>query len=334
MQRTAVCISSAGFYEEIVMSSAIVVVGFGPVGRATTEALINRGTTVRVVQRSRLADLPRGASFQACDVLDAAAVRAAIDGAGQVVVAIGFPYVGATWRASWPRAMQNLIKACEASRARMVFADNLYMYGPQHDPLREDMALADYGIKPAVRAEITRIWMSASAAGRVRIAALRAPDFYGPGVTQSHLGEMAFGALARGKRATLIAPPDTPHDFAYVPDIARAVVTLLDAPDDAFGQAWHMPCAPMQTPREILQLGADALGVKLRIAALPLWSLPIMGIGSPMMREIAEMRFQWDRPYRVDARKFAARFWSDVTPFDIGARATALSFRTDAALAA
>jgi len=316
------------------MSSAIVVVGFGPVGRATTEALINRGTTVRVVQRSRLADLPRGASFQACDVLDAAAVRAAIDGAGQVVVAIGFPYVGATWRASWPRAMQNLIKACEASRARMVFADNLYMYGPQHDPLREDMALADYGIKPAVRAEITRIWMSASAAGRVRIAALRAPDFYGPGFTQSHLGEMAFGALARGKRATLIAPPDTPHDFAYVPDIARAVVTLLDAPDDAFGQAWHIPCAPMQTPREILQLGADALGVKLRIAALPLWSLPIMGIGSPMMREIAEMRFQWDRPYRVDARKFAARFWSDVTPFEVGARATALSFRTSAASAA
>jgi hypothetical protein len=49
-----------------------------------------------------------------------------------------------------------------------------------------------------------------------------------------------------------------------------------------------------------------------------------------MMREIAEMRFQWDRPYRVDAHKFAERFWSDVTPFDIGARATALSFRTTA----
>ncbi len=309
------------------MSSAIVVFGFGPVGRATTEALINRGSVVRVAQRSRPTDLPRGATFHPCDVLDAAAVRQAVDGAGQVVVAIGFPYAGEVWRASWPRAMENLINACEAAGARMVFVDNLYMYGPQRDPLREEMALTDHGVKPVVRAEITRMWMSASAAGRVRIAALRAPDFYGPGVTQSHLGEIAFGALANGKRATLIAPPDTPHDFAYVPDIARAAVTLLDAPDDAFGQAWHMPCAPTKTPREILQLGADALGVKLRITALPLWSLPIMGIGSPMMREIAEMRFQWDRPYRVDARKFADRFWSDVTPFDIGARVTALSFR-------
>jgi nucleoside-diphosphate-sugar epimerase len=310
------------------MSSAIVVFGFGPVGRATTEALVGRGAEIRVVQRSRPTDLPRGASFHPCDVLDAEAVCQAVEGARQVVVAIGFPYVGDIWRVSWPLAMENLIKACEASHARMVFADNLYMYGPQHDPLREDMPLTDYGIKPAVRAHITRMWMSAVAAGRVRIAALRAPDFYGPGVTQSHLGDLAFGALANGKRATLIAPPDTPHDFAYVPDIARAVVTLLDAPDDVFGQAWHMPCAPIQTPREILQLGADALGVKLRITALPLWSLPIMGVGSPMLREMVEMRFQWDRPYRVDARKFAERFWSDVTPFAVGARGTALSFRT------
>ena len=310
------------------MSSAMVVVGFGPVGRATTESLVARGTEVRVVQRSRPAGLPRGASFQPCDVLDPEAVRQVVAGAGQVVVAIGFPYVGDTWRASWPLAIENLINACEASHARIVFVDNLYMYGPQHEPLREDMALADHGVKPAVRAHITRMWMSASAAGRVRIAALRAPDFYGPDVTQSHLGDLAFGALANGKRATLIAPPDMPHDFAYVPDIARAVLTLLDAPDHAFGQAWHMPCAPIQTPRQILQLGADALGVKLRIMALPLWSLPVMGLGLPMMREIAEMRFQWDRPYRVDARKFATRFWSDVTPFDIGARATALSFRT------
>jgi nucleoside-diphosphate-sugar epimerase len=312
------------------MSSTIVVFGFGAVGRATTEALINRGSAVQVVQRSRPADLSRGATFHPCDVLDAAAVRRAVDGAVQVVVAIGFPYVGATWRASWPLAMENLIKACEASQTRMVFVDNLYMYGPQHEALREDMALTDYGVKPAVRAHITRLWMSASAAGRVRIAALRPPDFYGPDVTQSHLGDLAFGALAKGKRATLIAPPDMPHDFAYVPDIARAVLTLLDAPDDAFGQAWHMPCAPVKTPRQILQSGADALGVKLRITALPLWSLPIMGIGSPMMREMAEMRFQWDRPYRVDAHKFAERFWSDVTPFEVGARATALSFRTTA----
>jgi len=312
------------------MNGEIVVFGYGPVGRATTKRLVAQGRAVRVAQRSRPVDLPAGATFQTCDVLDAGAARWAVEGAGQIVVAIGFPYLSDIWRKGWPRAMLNLLAACEANDTRMVFVDNLYMYGPQRDPLREDMLLTDYGVKPAVRAEITRLWMAANKDGRVRVAALRAPDFYGPGVAQSHLGELAFGALAQDKRAFLIAPPDMPHDFVYVPDIARAVDTLLDAPDDAFGQSWHVPCSPIKTPREILELGARALGVNLRINVLPLWLLPTVGLASPLMREISEMRFQWDRPYRVDARKFAERFWSDATPFEVGAPATALSFKNSA----
>jgi nucleoside-diphosphate-sugar epimerase len=309
------------------MSEQIVVFGYGPVGAATTERLIKQGHAVRVAQRTQPPALPTGAAFWNCDVMDVDAVRKAIEGVGQIVVAIGFPYEGRIWQKAWPRAMENILAACETNGARMVFVDNLYMYGPQRDPLCEDMLLTDYRVKPAVRAEVTRLWMAASKYGRARVAALRAPDFYGPGVAQSHLGELAFGALAKGKRAFLIAPPDTPHDFAYVPDIARAIVTLLDAPDDAFGQSWHVPCAPIKTPREILELGATALGVKLRINALPLWLLPAIGLVSPLMREISEMRFQWDRPYRVDARKFAERFWPDATPFEVGAPATALSFK-------
>jgi nucleoside-diphosphate-sugar epimerase len=259
-------------------------------------------------------------------VLDADSVRRTVAGCSQMVVAIGFAYETAVWRKSWPLAMRNLLAASEAHGVRMVFVDNLYMYGPRRTPLREDMALTATGGKPGVRADISRMWMEANAAGRVRVAALRAPDFYGPGVGNSHLGDVALGALANGKRATLIVPPDMPHDFAYVPDIARAVATLLDAPDDAFGQAWHMPCAPITTPRQILALGAKSLGLKLRLTALPLWSQPVLGLAMPIMREMAEMRFQWDRPYAVDAEKFQKRFWSDVTPFETGAAATALSF--------
>ncbi|WP_146423033.1 NAD-dependent epimerase/dehydratase family protein [Humitalea rosea] len=118
------------------------------------------------------------------------------------------------------------------------------------------MPLTKRGGKPAALAETTRIWMGAS--DRVRFAALRCTDFYAPGVVVSHLGASALGEVAKGKAAQLGVPPDTPHDFAYVPDIARAALTLLDAPDNAYGQAWNMPCAPTRTPREILQLGAAA----------------------------------------------------------------------------
>jgi nucleoside-diphosphate-sugar epimerase len=209
----------------------------------------------------------------------------------------------------------------------MVFIDNLYMYGAQTAPLIESMPLSDYGWKPAARSAATRIWMAASASGEALVAALRAPDFYGPGVGNSFLGDTSIGKLARAKPAVFIGSPDVLHDYAYTPDVARAATTLLAAPDSAFGQAWHVPCAPTHTTRDILKIAADTLGVKLRISAMPAWMLGASGTFSPFLRELIEMRFQWDRPYRVDSSRFANAFWSDATPFETGVRETALAFR-------
>ena len=209
-----------------------------------------------------------------------------------------------------------------------MFVDNLYMYGPQTEPLREDMPLSDYPLKPAARSAATRIWQAASAAGRIRFAAVRGPDFYGPGVTHAMLGDTSLGALARGKAAMWINDADMPHDIVYVPDFARAVVSLLDAPDDAFGQAWHVPCAPIRRPRELLALAADGAGrAAARAQPAVLGDAGDERVHARNCGEFAEMRFQWDRPYRVDAAKFAARFWSDPTPFEIGVPEAARSFR-------
>jgi nucleoside-diphosphate-sugar epimerase len=281
---------------------------------------------VRVAQRNRPQDLPKNIPFTRCDVLDAQSVRDAVQGASQIVLAIGFHYDRKTWRANWPKAMAHVIDAAAISKARIVFVDNLYMYGPQTAPLREDMALQDYGAKPAVRAMITRQWKDAHHAGRVKFAALRAPDFYGPGVKNSHLGDLAFGNLAKGKKPMLGVDPDRPHAFAYVPDIARGVISLLDAPDEDFGQAWHIPSAPMRTPREILAMASGATGKKLGITTVPMGLLPLLGVFMPFMKEMNEMRFQWDRPYDVDASKFAKRFWADATPLEVGAVKTLKSF--------
>ena len=306
--------------------SETLVMGLGPVGRATVEALTARGDRVRVAQRSQPKDLPASVGFVPCDVLDEGAVRRVLDGVAQLVLAIGFAYDGKIWREAWPKAMRNVVAAAEAAGTRVVFVDDMYMLGPQDAPLTEDMPLTRQGVKPAVRAEVTRIWQAASGEGRIKFAALRCPDFYGPGVGLSHIGDSGFGRLAQGKTAMLIAPPDTPHDFTYVPDIARAVVSLLDAPDDVYGQAWNMPSAPTRTPREILALGAAAIGVAPKVRSIPLALLPLLGLAVPFLREVAEMRFLFDRPYRIDARKFEARFWSDVTPFEVGASAAARSF--------
>lgn len=312
------------------MTGLVTVFGYGATGRATVERLRARGAPVRVVQRKRPADLPRDVAFQTCDVLDAQSVLAAMQGAEQAVITIGFEYSGKAWRVKWPKAMANFIAAAEATGARVVHIDNLYMYGPQTAPLTEDMPLTNFGLKPAARAEASRMWMQACAEGRIRWAALRAPDFYGPGVTLSHIGATGLQAVAQGKPAMLLMEPDQPHDFAYVPDIGRAAVSLLDAADDAFGQAWHVPCAPTTTARDVLQIGADALGQKLKMIAIPSWLLQTLGVVSPMMKEYAEMRFTWNRPYHVDSSKFAKRFWGDATLSEVGVRETVMSFRDEA----
>lgn len=313
-------------------SERIVIIGFGPVGQAAAKLLVQQGRTVIAAQRSAPAALPAGVGFVRCDVLDADSVRAALMGATQVVAAFGFTYDGAIWRASWPRAIANLLAACEAENARLVFFDGLYMYGPQHGALTEETPLSNYGRKPAVRSDVTRQWMAVR--DRVRVSALRAPDFYGPGARVSHIGDTGFARIAQGKPALLIAPPDTPHDFGYVPDLGRAIVTMLDAPDEDYGQAWHTPCPPTRTPREILQIGADAIGVKLKISTVPLALLPVIGLAEPFMRETHEMRFTWDRPYVVDWSKWARRFGPAVTPHEIAAAETARAFQAAQLLAA
>jgi len=311
------------------MSETLVIFGLGPVGRSIMEQLTAAGRAVTVAQRSQPADLPALARFMSCDATDAEAVKRATAGASAVICAIGLPYDGAEWVRDWPKIMTNLLAGCEASGARFVMVDNLYMYGPQTQtqPLTEDLPLTNFGNKPRARAEITRLWQEAHSQGRVRCVAVRASDFYGPGVGQSIMGDTGLRALANGKAATLLGQGDLPHDMAYVPDVARATITLLDAPEDAYGQAWHVPCAPTLTFRQILQIGADGLGVPLKLSVMPPILFGLLSLFVPFLREFKEMRFQTDRPYHVDSSRFAKRFWSDATPFEIGVNKTVNSFK-------
>jgi nucleoside-diphosphate-sugar epimerase len=303
------------------------VFGYGAVGRETAWLLASRGDAVRIVQRSEPKPLPAGCTFQASDVTDREATIRACAGADTVFCCIGLPYDSAVWRRTWPQAMANLIDGCAAAGARLVFADNLYMYGPEKRPLIEDMPLTDYGHKPAIRSDVTRLWKAAHDSGRVRAVAVRAADFYGPAVATSVIAAYGVARYLDGKPALSPYYPDYPHDFDYVPDVARALVTLGDAPDDAYGQAWHVPHAPTQTLRAVLTQAAKLIGVPPLITVVPRMVLVLGGLFNTQLRETVEMGFQWDHPYLVDASKFGARFWSDATPFEEGLRATIASYR-------
>jgi nucleoside-diphosphate-sugar epimerase len=311
------------------MDADIVVVGYGAAGRETVKLLTERGGKVRVAQRSHPRRLPLAAEFVSTDVLDAESVVRACAGSRAVICCIGFPYDSRIWQTHWPKAMTNMLAACEKAKARLVLADNLYMYGPQTEPLAEDMPLTDFGRKPKIRAEITRLWQAAHKDGRVEAVAVRASDFYGPDVPNSVLAAHGVKNLIAGKEAVVPFPAVFPHDVTYVPDFARALVTLLDAPSEDYGQAWHVPNAPAQTYGELIGKAAALIGVEPRMRVIPLILLQLAGLFDRQAYELIEMRFQVDRPYLVNTHKFASRFWSDATSFEDGLKATIASCRKE-----
>lgn len=299
------------------------VLGAGPVGQALTQQLVDAGRPVRVATRSGVASAPPGVDVVTADIADPDDATKACEGASVVYSCVGLGYGG--WPTRWPPMMAGMLSGAEAAGARFVFMDNCYMYGPVDQPMREDMPLTDYGNKPATRSRLTRMWQAAHDEGRVEAASVRASDFYGPGVRQAALGDSSFGRITAGKSAQVFGHPDLPHSFAYVPDVARALMSVADA-DDAMGQAWNVPNAPDRTVREVLSLFAENADRPLKVQAMPKWMFPLVGLINSDVRELKEMLYQWERPFRVDATKFSERFWSDATSFESGLSATAAYF--------
>ena len=314
------------------MSGKVAIIGYGPVGRALADRLMKRpDVRVSVMQRSKPASLGDGVSFQQGDVTKSDDVAAFGEGADHLVCTVGFPYRFEVWNRAWPVAMENMLAAAARNRARFVLADNLYMYGPVTGPLKEDLPLTAMGGKPGVRAAVTKAWQAAHAAGTVKAVAVRASDFYGPDVATSVISEFGVRRMVAGKAALVPYDAHHLHDFTYVPDFARALETLIDAPDDAYGQAWHVPNArPVRSLRTILQQAATMIGVAPRISVIPRAVRPLLALVSADLKALREMDFQWDRDYVVDHSKFGARFWDDPTSLEEGLAATIAAARASA----
>jgi nucleoside-diphosphate-sugar epimerase len=305
-----------------------VVVGCnGPVGVATMFALRARGLEVRGASRSGRSEAPPGVEIVRADARDEAAMERLCAGAEVVYGTVGLPYP--EWMSQWPKVVVGLLAG--ARNKRLVFADNLYAYGPQTRPLTEDMPLTELGRKPALRARLDRDMLRAHQSGACRVALVRASDFYGPRVRQSLLGEQVVGRVVKGQAAQVLPGVDEPHSLTYIDDFARALVDVALSPDDAWGRSWHVPNAPARTVRDLVEKLYELSGERPKMTVMPGWMLTALGWFSPLMREIGEMRANLERPYLVDSSAFVARFGWNATPFEEGLEKTLDWYRTEVA---
>ena len=298
--------------------------GSGGLGAAVVRELARRNAPTRAVSRGGKAPEPAGVEAVAADAADPEASRAVCSGADVVYCCAGVPYTDG-WEETWPPLLAGMLEGAASAGARFVMGDNLYMYSPPGpgESLDETRPEEPTTIKGRVRADMAATLREAHRSGRVAVVTVRASDFYGPSVTNAVLGERVFGAAARGATAGVLGDIDTKHSYAYIDDVARAMV-LLGGREEALGQVWHAPHAPAVTTRELVDKIYRVAGLEPKIRALSSFGVGALGWFDPLMRQLKEMMYQWERPFVVDDAKFRAAFGEELraTPIEDGIAVT------------
>jgi nucleoside-diphosphate-sugar epimerase len=305
--------------EHVVLGAA------GGTGSAVVRELAARGLRVRAVTRGGAADAPEGVEQVAADVGTTEGARRACEGAAVVYHCAQPGYT--QWPELFPPMTQSIIDGAAAASAKLVFADNLYAYGPPDGPMTEETPQRARGKKGRTRIAMAAAVLGAHADGRLRCTISRSSDYYGPRGTTSNVGENIMKPVVRGKRARWLGSLDQPHTLNYLEDMARALVTLGER-DVADGQVWHLPAADPLTGRQFLALLFEAAGhpAKIGVASRPV--IRIAGVFNPLLRELNETLYQFERPFVSDSSKFEGAFGPfEPTPHPEAVRRTVDWFR-------
>jgi nucleoside-diphosphate-sugar epimerase len=309
-----------------------VVLGAGAVGMAVVEALVRRGESVRVVNRSGLREPMTGVQSVAGDVTDPAFAASVTRGARVVYQALNPPYH--RWGQEFPGLQAAALTAAQAAAARLVVIDNVYMYGRANGrPFTEDRGADAHTRKGRVRAEMARDLMAAHDAGRVRVTVGRASDFFGPRAgEQSLIGDWVIPPALADRPASVIGDPDMPHTYTFIPDIGENLVRLGER-DDALGHTWHLPSPETRTTREVVALVYQAAGTTPRLKVTPAWQMRALGLVNRTVREIHEMRYEFDEPFIVDASRAQTELGLRATPLTDAVEQTVRWYREQASAA-
>ena len=117
--------------------------------------------------------------------------------------------------------MSHTIDACKAAGAKLVFFDNVYMYGKVDGLMTEETPLHPSSRKGQVRAEIARMLMDEINSGGLKAMIARSADFYGPGTkVNSVTGQLVFERMKKKNKAQCLCDGGLPHSYTYTPDAA------------------------------------------------------------------------------------------------------------------
>jgi len=296
-----------------------VILGTGPLGRSVMKELRIRKEPFRVINSSGRQPWSEHVPVEKADLMDTQQAIAAIAGASVVYQCAQPPYH--RWETMFERLQENVIAAARATNARLVAAENMYMYGDVGVERDEELPYAAKTKKGRIRARLAERLLNLHRRGELQVVIGRGADFFGPNVLLSSAGVRLFQPLVKGKPASILGNPDVKHTYTFIEDFGKALVTLGQT-EDAYGEAWHVPNAETITAREFVALAARLAGVEARIKPMGRGMLRIGGLFIPEARESIEMFYQVEKDFVVSSRKYTDRFGQSATPLEVALAAT------------
>ncbi|MEV8470740.1 SDR family oxidoreductase [Ralstonia sp. UNC404CL21Col] len=247
-------------------------------------------------------------SVVSANLLDAKQTAAAVKGSHVVYFTAGLPPDTQLWEAQFPVMLENALDACRAEGAKFAYFDNTYMY-PQDARLQtEATPFAPVGRKGRVRAAMASMVQDEMARGEIPVLIGRAPEFYGPGKTQSFTNALVIERLEAGEKPRVPVRDDTRRTLIWTPDASRALAALGNAPD-AFGQTWHLPCDDDRpTYKQFVALASEVFGREASYTVIGKWAMTAAGLFSKPVREIRELLPRYEQDNLFDSAKFKRRF--------------------------
>lgn len=280
----------------------------GQIAVELARELRNRYTSqVRLVSRT-----PRKVheddALVAANLLDAHQTAQAVDGSRIVYFTAGLPPDTQLWETQFPVMLKNALAASRAAGAKFVYFDNTYMYPQDSRVQTEEIAFAPVGRKGKVRAAMASMVLEEMARGDIPVAIGRAPEFYGPGMTQSFTNALVIDKLKAGEKPRVPVRDDTKRTLIWTPDASRALAAIGNTPD-AFGQTWHLPCCDDRpTYKQLATSACEVFDRDASYTVLGKWTLAAAGLFSSKVREIKELLPRYAQDNLFDSSKFKRRF--------------------------
>lgn len=280
----------------------------GAIGVELAKFLKNYTDEIRLVSRNPKKVNETDILFPA-DLTEKEQVEKAVAGSEICYLTIAFDYKTKVWQEKWTPLIRNVVDACSRHSAKLVFFDNVYAIGGDNvKHITEDSPLSPSSKKGEVRAYVDRHILENIEKGKLTAIVARAPDFLGPVKEKSILMTLIYDNLVKGKKAQWFCNADVIHTTGYTLDLAEGTAILGNTPE-AFNQIWNLPVdSNALTGREWVKLFANEMHTPDKVQVLPGWGLKALGLFIPVLNEIYEMRYQYDREYYFDSSKFVTKF--------------------------